>query len=64
MKLARNILESKGNEVYSVTPDATVLDAIRLMADKRIGALLVMDGENLGGVFSERDYARKVALQG
>lgn len=64
MKLARNILETKGSEVWSVGTDATVLDAIGLMAEKRIGALLVMNGETLEGVFSERDYTRKVALKG
>lgn len=64
MKLARNILDSKGNEVWSVGTDATVLDALGVMAEKRIGALLVMNGDSLAGVFSERDYARKVILAG
>ncbi|NNE68613.1 MAG: CBS domain-containing protein [Pyrinomonadaceae bacterium] len=64
MKKARNILESKGNEVYSVESESTVLDAIGLMAEKEIGALLVMNGTSLDGVFSERDYTRKVVLRG
>jgi CBS domain-containing protein len=64
MKLAKNILDGKGNEIWSVGTEATVLDAIGLMAEKRIGALLVMNGETLEGMFSERDYARKVILAG
>ena len=58
------ILRKKGTEVWHVPPDATVYDAMKLMADKDIGALLVMDGERLEGVVSERDYSRKVALLG
>lgn len=50
--------------VYSIRPDATVREALELMAQKNIGALLVMDGPALAGIFSERDYARKVVLQG
>ena len=50
--------------VYSLRPDATVREALELMAQKNIGALLVMDGPALAGIFSERDYARKVVLQG
>ena len=50
--------------VYSIRPDATVREALELMAQKNIGALLVMDGSTLAGIFSERDYARKVVLQG
>lgn len=50
--------------VYSISPDATVREALELMAHKNIGALLVMDGPALAGIFSERDYARKVVLQG
>jgi CBS domain-containing protein len=64
MKQAKNILESKGNVIWAVNPESTVLDAIGVMADKRIGALLVMKGDSLAGVFSERDYARKVVLMG
>lgn len=58
------VLKVKGNVVWWVPPDVTVFDAIRLLADKNVGALMVMDGEALVGVFSERDYTRKVALLG
>lgn len=64
MKQAKHLLDSKGREVWSVRPDSTVLDAIKVMAEKRVGALLVMNGPELCGVFSERDYARKVVLKG
>ena len=63
MKTLRQILARK-SDVYSVLPEATVLDALRIMAEKNIGALLVMSGDKLAGVFSERDYARKVILLG
>jgi len=58
------ILSAKGNTVWSVNPQATVLDAIRLMAEKQIGALLVMEDDKLVGMVSERDYARQVILKG
>lgn len=58
------LLAGKGNEIYRLSPDAPVLEAIRLMADKSVGALLVMDGDKLLGILSERDYARKVILMG
>jgi len=58
------LLHLKGSEIWSVPPEITVYEAIKLMAEKNIGALLVMSGENLVGVFSERDYTRKVILQG
>jgi CBS domain-containing protein len=58
------ILLSKPAGIFCVSPNATVFDAIREMADKNIGALLVMDGDRLCGVISERDYTRKVALRG
>jgi CBS domain-containing protein len=58
------ILENKGNAIWSVTPDATVYDAIAIMADKGVGALLVVSERRLVGIISERDYARKVILQG
>ena len=58
------ILCRKGTNVWSVPADATVYDAMKMMADKDVGALLIMDGSQLLGVVSERDYARKVILQG
>src|SRR5688500_10359377 len=58
------ILRRKGNQVYSISPDATVFEAIQMMADKNEGALLVMTEEKVKGVISERDYTRKVALKG
>ena len=59
-----DILNTKGRQIWSISPDRTVYEAIRLMADKEIGALLVMEGENLAGIVTERDYARKLALEG
>ncbi|HSV85874.1 MAG TPA: CBS domain-containing protein [Levilinea sp.] len=64
MNTARDLIAFKGGEVWSVCPDDTVYDALTLMADKDIGAVLVMDGERLVGILSERDYARKVILRG
>ena len=58
------LLDKKGNDIWSVSPDSSVFDAIKLMADKGIGALLVMDGDQVEGIMSERDYARKVILKG
>jgi len=58
------ILNQKSGEIHSVSPDATVYDAIALMAEKNIGALLVIDGGQLAGILSERDYTRKVMLRG
>jgi CBS domain-containing protein len=58
------ILHKKGCDVWSVPSDATVYDAMQMMADKDVGALLIMDGSQFVGVVSERDYARKVILQG
>jgi len=60
----REILDKKGHKVFSLPPDATVYEAIKIMAENSVGALLVMDGENLVGIISERDYARKVILKG
>ena len=60
----RAILEEKGSEVYAISPKATVYEAIAMMADKGVGALLVMEGEKLAGIVSERDYTRKVILKG
>lgn len=59
-----NLLNNKNPAIWSVDPNATVFEAIRLMAEKNIGALLVLSGGMLSGVFTERDYARKIALQG
>jgi CBS domain-containing protein len=64
MAIASQLLKHKGRVIYSVKPEAPVLEAIRLMADHGVGALLVMQGEQLLGVVSERDYARKVILKG
>jgi CBS domain-containing protein len=64
MTTAAALLKHKGQSIYGVPPDAPVLEAIRLMAEHGVGALLVMQGEQLIGVVSERDYARKVILKG
>ena len=64
MKLVKHILDSKGHDVLSIAPTASVLDAIKLMAEKGIGALIVLDGDALAGIVTERDYARKVILKG
>jgi CBS domain-containing protein len=63
MKVA-DILRSKGDFIYAVSPDITVFEALKIMGEKNIGALLVMKGEQLKGILSERDYARKVVLKG
>jgi CBS domain-containing protein len=60
---AARLLASKGHDLWSIAPDATVYDAIALMAQREVGALLVMEGTRLVGIVSERDYARKVILQ-
>ncbi len=64
MKTIRQLLENKGHDVLSATPETSVYEALELMAEHNIGALLVLDGDNLVGIFSERDYARKVVLKG
>ncbi|MEO0616287.1 MAG: CBS domain-containing protein [Pseudomonadota bacterium] len=64
MTIARDILDDKGHDVFAVSPNDTVLDALRLLADKGVGALLVMEADKLVGIFTERDYARKVILAG
>lgn len=64
MKRVKDILIAKGNEIFSITPDTSVYDAVHLLAEKEIGALLVMDGPLLVGIFSERDYARQIILKG
>src|SRR4051812_25673433 len=58
------LLHHKGSTVWSISPEDTVFEAIQFLAEKNIGALLVMDGPELIGIFSERDYTRKVALEG
>jgi CBS domain-containing protein len=58
------ILRQKGSEVYSISPDATVFEALETLEEKNVGALLVMDGDSLVGLLSERDYVRKVKLKG
>jgi CBS domain-containing protein len=64
MTTVRQLLREKGDMVFSVSPNDTVSEALRRMAEKNVGALIVMDGESLLGIISERDYARKVFLQG
>jgi CBS domain-containing protein len=64
MTLLNQLLQAKGQEVYSVPPDTTVLAALELMAEKNIGAVLVLAEGRVAGIFSERDYARRVVLQG
>lgn len=64
MRTVRQLLADKPAEVFAVAPETPVVEAIRLMAAKSIGAVLVLRGETLAGILSERDYARKVVLQG
>jgi CBS domain-containing protein len=64
MITVRQLLDKKGRQIFSIAPGAAVLEAIRLMAEHHVGALLVMEGETLSGIVSERDYARKVILMG
>jgi CBS domain-containing protein len=64
MRTVKDILRTKGTDVWSVTPDDTVYDALTFMAEKNIGAVLVMEDQRLEGILSERDYARKVDLLG
>ena len=64
MRTVRQLLAEKPAEVFTVAPDAPVIEAIRLMAEKGVGAVLVMRGEELVGILSERDYARKIVLKG
>jgi len=64
MTTVRQLLDRKGRAIFSVKPEAPVLEAIRAMAEYHVGALLVMAGEALAGIVSERDYARKVILKG
>jgi len=64
VKTVREMLQKKGNNIYSISPNQKIFEALQLMAAKDVGALLVLDGEVLVGIISERDYARKVALEG
>jgi CBS domain-containing protein len=64
MMTLQQLLDAKGHEVHAVAPQSPVIDAVRAMAEQHVGALLVMDGPNLAGIISERDYARKVVLMG
>ena len=64
MKLVKHLLDSKEHGVLSIAPTASVFDAIKLMGEKEIGALIVLEGEVLAGIVTERDYARKVILKG
>ncbi len=64
MRTVKQLLDAKGRRVVSIAPEEPVLEAIQLMADHHIGAVLVMRGSELGGILSERDYARKVILKG
>lgn len=64
MDTVEQVLDAKGRDAYSVSPGTSVFEALQLMADKNIGALLVLEDDKLVGIFSERDYARKVVLEG
>ncbi|MBI4694875.1 MAG: CBS domain-containing protein [Gammaproteobacteria bacterium] len=64
MHSIRQLLNTKGHKVWTVSPNASVYDAIALMAEKEIGAVLIMEGSHVAGILSERDYARKVILAG
>jgi CBS domain-containing protein len=64
MATVRDMIRKKGSEVFTITPDATVFDALNLMADHNIGALLVMTGDEINGIVSERDCIRKVDVKG
>ena len=64
MKTVGDILQTKGREVWTIPPATIVFDALKLMADKNVGALVVLDGAEVAGILSERDYARKVILHG
>lgn len=64
MRTVREILSGKGYDIYSVSPDDTIYNALKLMAEKKIGAVLVIENGAIVGIMSERDYARKVVLEG
>ncbi len=64
MKTVNQLLEGKGENVWSANPQMTVYEALEMMSEKNVGALVVLEGEKMVGIFSERDYARKVILKG
>jgi CBS domain-containing protein len=64
MTTVETILQSKGNAIWSISPATVVYDALKVMAERNVGALVVVDGTRIAGMFSERDYARKVVLKG
>lgn len=64
MHTVRHILQIKGDYIWTISPQASVFDALRMMADKDVGALVVMEGDRMVGMISERDYARKIILHG
>ncbi len=64
MKLVKHLLDAKGRHIIAISPDASVLEAIKIMADKSIGSLVVMVDDKLEGIVTERDYARKVIVKG
>jgi CBS domain-containing protein len=64
MKLVKHLLDAKGRHIIAISPDASVLEAIKIMADKSIGSLVVMQDDKLEGIVTERDYARKVIVKG
>ena len=64
MTYVEQLLKTKGNKIWSIAPQATVYEALQIMSEKDVGALLVLDKGNLVGIFSERDYARKLILKG
>jgi CBS domain-containing protein len=64
MRRVKDILQEKGTQVYAISPDAMVYEALQMMADKNVGALMVIEGDTVAGLISERDYARKIVLKG
>lgn len=64
MKAVADVLQAKGSEVWTIPPETIVFDALKIMAEKNVGALVVLDGSEVAGILSERDYARKVILHG
>lgn len=64
MRTIRDILQEKGFDIYAITPESSVFQALQLMAEKNVGALMVMTGDTVEGLISERDYARKIVLKG